>query len=137
VVVVAAVGVVATLRRPGARQAAAAGPARATATAAESLPGSDMARPGPRARPVAPRAAADRAEPAAASANRVTRYARTWVNVRDGRAQATPSVRVLTPGEQVLVDSLKGGWYRVLAQGRTLGYVHRSNLEAGPPGARP
>jgi hypothetical protein len=67
----------------------------------------------------------------------LTRYARTWVNVRDGRAQATPSVRVLTPGEPVLVDSLRGGWYRVLAEGRTVGYVHRSNLDAAAPTARP
>jgi hypothetical protein len=74
---------------------------------------------------------------AAASTRGLTRYARTWVNVRDGRAQATPSVRVLTPGEPVLVDSLRGGWYRVLAEGRTVGYVHRSNLDAAPPNARP
>ena len=67
----------------------------------------------------------------------VTRYARTWVNVRDDRAQAAPSVRVLNPGEQVTVDSLRGGWYRLLAEGRPLGYVHRSNLDAGRPTARP
>jgi hypothetical protein len=67
----------------------------------------------------------------------VTRYARTWVYVRDGRARGTATVRILSPGEQVLVDSLQGGWYRVLADGRALGYVHRSNLDIAPPAPRP
>jgi hypothetical protein len=70
------------------------------------------------------------------AAAHVTRYARTWVNVRGGRANGTASVRVLSPGEQVLVDSLRGGWYRVLADGRPLGYVHRSNLDIAPPDPR-
>jgi len=45
-------------------------------------------------------------------------------------------VRVLNPGEAVLVDSLKRGWYRVLADGRIVGYVHRTQLDAAPPAAR-
>lgn len=65
------------------------------------------------------------------------RYARTWTNVREGRGLAAPSVRVLSPGEAVLVDSLRRGWYRVRAKGRTIGYVHRSNLDAAPPTGRP
>jgi hypothetical protein len=74
---------------------------------------------------------------AGAATGGLTRYAQTWVNVRDGRAQTAPSVRVLNPGEPVVVDSLRGGWYRVLTEGRTLGYVHRSNLDDAPPTARP
>jgi hypothetical protein len=31
------------------------------------------------------------------------------------------------------VDSLLRGWYRVLEDGRTIGYVHRSTLAAAPP----
>ena len=128
VIVVGAVLVVATLRWPG-RKPAAEVPATATTT---SRPDSALALPAPGASttpspPSRPRS----------PAGGLTRYARTWVNIRDGRAQATASVGVLTPGEPVLVDSLHGGWYRVLAGGRTLGYVHRSNLDATPPTARP
>jgi uncharacterized protein YgiM (DUF1202 family) len=67
----------------------------------------------------------------------VKRYARTWVNVRGGRTLDTPSIRVLNPGEAVTVDSLSRGWYRVLAGGRTLGYVHRSALDTAPASRRP
>jgi hypothetical protein len=133
VIVVGAVLVVATLRWPGRTPAAdgsADGSAAAPATTspparAQVAPAPTVSRaPSPPSLPVSPTGG-------------LTRYARTWVNVRDGRAQATPSVRVLTPGEPVLVDSLRGGWYRVLAEGRTVGYVHRSNLDAAPPTARP
>jgi uncharacterized protein YgiM (DUF1202 family) len=61
------------------------------------------------------------------------RYARTWINVRGGRARAAPVVQVLKPGESVTVDSLTRGWYRVLTGGRPVGYVHRSNLDVTPP----
>jgi hypothetical protein len=61
------------------------------------------------------------------------RFARTWVNVRGGRGRATPSVRVLNPGDVVQVDSLSRGWYRVLIDGRAAGYVHRSNLDPVSP----
>lgn len=61
------------------------------------------------------------------------RYARTWVNVRGGRGRGAPAVRVLNPGDAVLVDSLERGWYRVLVDGRMLGYAHRANLGAAPP----
>jgi len=67
----------------------------------------------------------------------VRRYARTWVNIRRDRALGAPAVRVLKPGEVVIVDSLRRGWYRVLAEGRTVGYVHRWNLDTAPPLARP
>jgi len=63
------------------------------------------------------------------------RYARTWVNVRGGRSPGAHAVRILSPGEAVLVDSLRQGWYRVLVDGRTLGYVYRSFLDAVPPPA--
>ena len=82
-------------------------------------------------------------QPPAASSASVTptppgpltrRFARTWVNVRGSRGRAAPAVRVLDPGEAVLVDSLSRGWYRVLIDGRAAGYVHRSNLDpASPP----
>jgi hypothetical protein len=62
-----------------------------------------------------------------------TRFARTWVNVRGGRGRATPTVRVLNPGQAVQVDSLIRGWYRVLIDGRVVGYVHHSNLDPVSP----
>lgn len=65
------------------------------------------------------------------------RYATTWVNVREARGPGTPAVGVLNPGEAVLVDSLRGGWYRVVVDGRTLGYVDRSYLDTVPPPAYP
>ena len=61
------------------------------------------------------------------------RFARTWVNVRGWRSRATPTVRVLNPGDPVQVDSLSRGWYRVLIDGRAAGYVHRSTLDPVSP----
>jgi hypothetical protein len=75
--------------------------------------------------------------PARQAARGMRRYARTWVNVREDRSLGAAAVRVLSPGEAVMVDSLRRGWYRVLADDHTLGYVHRSNLGAVPPTARP
>jgi hypothetical protein len=67
------------------------------------------------------------------SSHGVRRYARTWANVRGDRSRSAPAVGVLNPGDSVLVDSLLRGWYRVLEDGRTIGYVHRSTLAASPP----
>jgi ribosomal protein L37E len=81
-------------------------------------------------------------QPSAASAAPVTptphsplaqRFARTWVNVRGARGRDAPAVRVLNPGDSVQVDSLSHGWYRVLIDGRAVGYVHRSNLDTVSP----
>lgn len=66
-------------------------------------------------------------------ATTIRRYAQTWVNVRDARRRASPSIRVLNPGEAVQVDSLQVGWYRVVVDGKPGGYVHRSNLGTAPP----
>jgi ribosomal protein L37E len=135
VIVIGAAAAVATLRGPGSRPGSperAATRVAATAARSETAQRDSAAdRRGPERTPGAPHPSP---KPAAGS---VTRYARTWVNVRDGRDRAAPAVRVLNPGEQVIVDSLLGGWYRVLAEGQPLGYVHRSNLDAAPPTARP
>ena len=61
------------------------------------------------------------------------RYAQTWVNVRAGRSGTADAVRILDPGERVEVDSLRLGWYRILIDGRPLGYVDRSLLGPEPP----
>jgi hypothetical protein len=111
----------------------AATPVDTTASGVAGADSGSAALPADSARPAAP------GSRTAGSAGRagVARYARTWTNVREGRALGARPVRVLAPGESVLVDSLRRGWYRVLAGGRTLGYVHRSNLGSVPPTARP
>jgi hypothetical protein len=65
------------------------------------------------------------------------RFATTWVNLRDGRGPRETAVRVLNPGDSVMVDSLVGGWYRVLEGGRPLGYAHRRFLAPRHPADRP
>ena len=72
--------------------------------------------------------------PAATFTNqRSRRYASTWVNVRRDRGLDAPTVRVLEPGDAVLVDSLDQGWYRVIIDGQPIGYAHRSNLVVRAP----
>jgi hypothetical protein len=137
VVVIGAIVAVTMLRWPG-RSHPSRSPAMAMAPPdghAAVAPAVASPKPAPAtslpARPV-------RAAPTSSSSAAVlTRYARTWVHVRQGRANAAASVRVLRPGESVVVDSLQGGWYLVLADQQPLGYVHRSNLGTTPPNAGP
>jgi len=65
------------------------------------------------------------------------RWASTWVNVRAGRSGSSEAVRVLNPGDQVGVDSLGRGWFRVLIDGVPVGYVDRSFLAMSPPDSLP
>jgi hypothetical protein len=58
----------------------------------------------------------------------VTRYARTWTNVRARRSPKGDVVAVLLPGDTVLADSLKDGWWRVALEGRVVGYVYAPTL---------
>jgi hypothetical protein len=64
------------------------------------------------------------------------RFARTWTKVRTRRSSSGEVAGVLLPGDTVLVDSLRGGWWRVTFEGNVLGYVHQSTLEMkpAPPG---
>jgi hypothetical protein len=71
--------------------------------------------------------------PAVPAGDQVRRYATTWVNVRDRRGPGAEPVRVLDPGEAILVDSLVGGWYRVVIDGQPIGYAYGSNLSAETP----
>jgi hypothetical protein len=138
-VLVAGVVVAALLRRPDSRPADAGqvtAPVDTTVSSASGVARPDSGAAAPAADSGRPAAPASRPAVPPGRAG-VARYARTWTNVREGRARGARSVRVLKPGEAVLVDSLRRGWYRVLADGRTLGYVHRSNLDAVPPTARP
>ena len=58
----------------------------------------------------------------------VPRLARTWTNVRNRRSPRADVVAVLLPGDTVLADSLKGGWWRVALEGQVLGYVYAGTL---------
>ncbi len=97
---------------------------------------SDTTRPAVRQPDISPVASAD-SPPSAApspSGGPIQRYARTWVNVRAGRSGGTALVRTLRPGEAVLVDSLDQGWYRIVVDGRTDGYVDQAYLDEAAPG---
>ncbi len=61
------------------------------------------------------------------------RYANTWMNVRADRSNTAPVVRVLRPGEEVQVDLLKQGWYRVVSDSQALGYADQRYLDTMPP----
>ncbi len=56
------------------------------------------------------------------------RYARTWTKVHDRRSVKADVVAVLLPGDTVLADSLRRGWWRVALEGRVIGYVYARTL---------
>jgi hypothetical protein len=62
------------------------------------------------------------------SADAVPRIARTWTKVHDRRSVKADLVAVLLPGDTVLVDSLRGRWWRVALEGRVIGYVYAGTL---------
>jgi hypothetical protein len=64
----------------------------------------------------------------APSAEAVPLVARTWTKVHDRRSTRADLVAVLLPGDTVLADSLRGGWWRVALEGRLLGYVYAPTL---------
>jgi hypothetical protein len=69
----------------------------------------------------------------APSAEAVPRQARTWTKVRERRSTRADVVAVLLPGDTVLADSLRGGWWRVALEGRVLGYVYGLTLDGFAP----
>lgn len=96
----------------------------------------DSIRPAPPSPPAPPAPSVTPAvEIVSASAER--RFARTWVNVRAERNNAASVIKILRPGELVLVDLLQRGWYRVVAGQQALGYVDGRYLGTSPPEALP
>jgi len=67
----------------------------------------------------------------APSAEALPRVARTWTKVHARRTVQGELVAVLLPGDTVLADSLRGGWWRVALEGRVLGYVYGPTLLSG------
>jgi rRNA maturation protein Nop10 len=113
-------------------------PAPSTDTARAAPPAPSVAKP-PAAEPSLSRVDTTRPAPPAPSTapppgnELLQRWARMWVNVRKARRPDAAIVRVLKPGEPVLVDSLRAQWYRVLIDGRPVGYVYRGYVSATPP----
>jgi len=64
----------------------------------------------------------------APSAAAVPRLARTWTKVHARRSVKADLSAVLLPGDTVLADSLKGGWWRVALEGKVIGYVYAGTL---------
>ena len=60
------------------------------------------------------------------------RYANTWVNVRAEPRNSAAVLRILRPGDAVVVDSLTHGWYRVLLDGAPEGYADYRFLDSVP-----
>jgi ribosomal protein L37E len=75
------------------------------------------------------------ASPAASRGER--RFARTWTNVRSRRSVAGDLVGVLLPGDTVLADSLSRGWWRVIFEGKVMGYAYHTTLVADRPPVGP
>jgi ribosomal protein L37E len=75
------------------------------------------------------------ASPAASRAER--RFARTWTNIRSRRSVAGDVVGVLLPGDTVIADSLRRGWWRVTFEGEVMGYAYHSTLVTDPPPVGP
>jgi hypothetical protein len=78
--------------------------------------------------PVPPPAATD----SAPSTEAVSRVARTWTKVHERRSVKSDLSAVLLPGDTVLADSLRGGWWRVALEGKVIGYVYGPTLSDTP-----
>ena len=139
---VLALAVVALLVRRGPSGAGRTNPAPAGSAGPAGAAAAETTKAGTaRAGPIPmPAAAGAVSSPAAAPGSgpspvrtSLRRYAQTWANVRGERTLSAPAVGRLNPGDAVTVDSLVRGWYRVLVDGRTLGYVHRSTLDVSRP----
>jgi hypothetical protein len=69
----------------------------------------------------------DRPAAAAADTGRLL-VARGWTHVRIRRSREAELSAVLMPGDTVLADSLRQGWYRVALEGEVMGYAYKSGL---------
>jgi hypothetical protein len=68
----------------------------------------------------------------APSADAVSRVARTWTKVHERRSVKSDLSAVLLPGDTVLADSLRSGWWRVALEGKVIGYVYGPTLSETP-----
>ncbi len=121
-----------------AAESAAMAPAPAMSESSRPAAADSVATPASQKHAPAPVPAATPASPPSASSKtEERRYASTWVNVRAGPSGTAPIVRVLQPGESVQVDSLREGWYQVLADGGPGGYVDGNLVDTDRPSHTP
>lgn len=80
-----------------------------------------------------------RPEPSQAAAEPISidpahqRIAQVYANMRAEPNNTATILRVLTPGEVVSIDSLAQGWYRVVIDSVSVGYVGQQYLDTLPP----
>ena len=77
------------------------------------------------------------ATPSATLREGQTKWTNDWANIREGRGLDTPIVQIISPGQQVEVDSLQGRWWMVMVDGAPIGYVHTSLLQDEEPVSEP
>jgi hypothetical protein len=106
---------------------------RPTARAPVATVDSSQPSPNPVSIATAAPKPAPSAPPTPTDAIYLRRYARTWSNIRSGRSPRASVLRVARPGEPIVVDSLEGGWYRVVSDAGPVGYVDRDLLTSTPP----
>ncbi len=116
-------------RAPSATPTGPQSPAPTVVSAPPAAPRPDAVPTAPAVRAPAPRPAPPADDDGALS----RRYASTWVNLRTRPRPAAAVVRVLAPGEAVLVDTVERGWYRVVADGEEIGYVDQRLLDTARP----
>ncbi len=87
--------------------------------------------PQPTAAPI-PQSSPPVPQPSPPTDGQEQRYATVFVNVRRSPSAGATTVAVLNPGDAVLVDSLRRGWYRIVRDGRVLGYADRRYLSTTP-----
>jgi hypothetical protein len=133
---VAATAVAETMPRDTIRRDSIPPAAAAPAQKPPPKPATPRPRPQPQQQPqiVPPERRSDVPPPAPAVpvAGLEQRYATVFVNVRRTPSAGSTTVAVLNPGDAVLVDSLRRGWYRIIRDGRVLGYADRRYLATAP-----
>jgi hypothetical protein len=107
-------------------------PEKAPAPKPAPTPPQPQQSPPPERRSAVAPSAAPAAPAAPSAAGLEQRYATVFVNVRRSRSPSATTTAVLQPGEAVLVDSLRRGWYRITRDGRVLGYADRRFLSTTP-----
>jgi hypothetical protein len=122
-----------TVRRDSTPPAAAVIPAQKPPPP-KPVPTRSQPQPQQQPEPISPsrRPAAAPEAQAAPAAGQEQRYATVFVNVRRSPSAGSTTVAVLNPGDVVWVDSLRRGWYRIIRDGRVLGYADRRYLSTTP-----
>jgi RNA polymerase subunit RPABC4/transcription elongation factor Spt4 len=129
---VVAPALVAANARPGAERA---GAATLDPRAGDSAGATPNAATDPRE--TLPRVTADMDPAALLAAGLQRKWTMDWSNLRRGPHNASPVVRVLPPGTEVHVARNRWGWWAVVWQSDTVGYIAGALLRATRPNPAP